>query len=60
MQVVSIYYLHSQLTQENIMGSHNQITYEYFCVLGGLANHKCAKRHLYNGSYYYNTYHYID
>ena len=39
------------------MGSHNQITYEYFCVLGGLSNPRCAKCHRHNGSYTYFTYH---
>lgn len=35
----------------------NQITYEYFCVLGGLANPKCYKIQHRNGSYHYETYH---
>ena len=36
----------------------NQITYEYFCVLGGLANPRCAKRPVYNGKHFMSyTYH---
>lgn len=37
----------------------NQITYEYFCVLGGLANPQVAKMHCHNGSHTYFTYHLI-
>ena len=36
---------------------YNQITYEYFCVLGGLANSKCYKLLKHNGSHTYFTYH---
>ncbi len=39
------------------MNSSNQITYEYFCVLGGLSNPRCAKCHRRNGSHEYFTYH---
>jgi len=39
------------------MGSHNQITYEYFCVLGGLASGRCYKCERHNGTYVYFTYH---
>jgi len=35
----------------------NQITYEYFCVLGGLADKRCYKILNQNGSYIYFTYH---
>ncbi len=37
--------------------SADQITYEYFCVLGGLAKGKCFKILRHNGSYNYFTYH---
>lgn len=36
----------------------NQITYEYFCVLGGLSNPRASKVERRNGSYVYHTYHY--
>ena len=39
------------------MTTSNQITYEYFCVLGGLANPRCAKQAHHNGSLTYFTYH---
>jgi hypothetical protein len=39
------------------MGSHNQITYLYFCTLGGLAHPRTAKRQMWNGIHYYETYH---
>jgi hypothetical protein len=39
------------------MTSANQITYLYFCTLGGLSNPKCGKRQRQNGSYIYFTYH---
>jgi len=42
------------------MNSANQITYEYFCVLGGLANKKCVKVRRANGSHVYFTYHLND
>ena len=38
----------------------NQITYEYFCVLGGLQNPVCAKVLHQNGSHIYFSYHRID
>lgn len=37
----------------------NQITYLYFCTLGGLTNPSCRKRMHQNGSYVYYTYHLI-
>ena len=37
--------------------SGNKITYEYFCVLGGLASAKVQKIQHNNGSYVYFTYH---
>ena len=37
--------------------SSNQITYLYFCTLGGLANPKCRKLQHHNGTYVYYTYH---
>jgi len=39
------------------LSNANQITYLYFCTLGGLSNSKCAKRLRQNGSYTYFTYH---
>jgi hypothetical protein len=30
-----------------------EITYLYFCTLGGLANPRCHKRHLINGRFAY-------
>jgi len=39
------------------MGQHNQITYEYFCVLGGLSNPRCVKVLRRNGTHIYFTYH---
>lgn len=38
----------------------NQITYEFFCLMGGLSNPKMAKVQRRNGSYVYYTYHRID
>lgn len=38
----------------------NQITYEYFCILGGLANPKVRKVERSNGSYVYFTYHLVS
>jgi len=38
----------------------NQITYEYFCLLGGLANPNICKVERRNGTYVYHTYHLID
>ena len=35
----------------------NQITYLYFCTLGGLSNPKCTKVERHNGSQIYFTYH---
>lgn len=37
----------------------NEITYEYFCVLGGLSNKRCAKRMHKNGDYIYFTYYLV-
>jgi len=37
----------------------NQITYLYFCTLGGLSNPKCQKIRRTNGTYIYFTYHLI-
>ncbi|MCK9513680.1 MAG: hypothetical protein M0R28_20985 [Pigmentiphaga sp.] len=44
----------------NAASSANQITYLYFCTLGGLANPKCAKIARRNGSHIYFTYHLIS
>jgi len=38
----------------------NQITYQYFCLLGGLENPRCEKILRRNGSYTYFTYHLVD
>lgn len=38
----------------------NEITYEYFCLLGGLENNKCVKIQRRNGSHVYYTYHNIS
>jgi len=38
----------------------DQITYEYFCVLGGLSNPRCQKRLHRNGSHSYFTYHLVE
>jgi len=38
----------------------NQITYEYFCVLGGLSNRRLHKVERHNGSHVYHTYHLIS
>lgn len=35
----------------------NQITYEYFCVLGGLSHPAVAKIQRQNGTHIYYTYH---
>lgn len=40
--------------------SGNMITYEYFCVLGGLANPRVQKVQHWNGTYCYYTYHLVD
>ena len=37
----------------------NQITYEYFCVLGGLANPRVQKVMRHNGTHVYYTYHLV-
>jgi hypothetical protein len=37
--------------------AHNQITYLYFCTLGGLANSRVYKVQRQNGSHVYFTYH---
>ena len=42
------------------MNCANQITYEYFCVLGGLSNARCGKKMHKNGDYIYFTYHLLD
>jgi len=36
-----------------------QITYNYFCVLGGLSNPRCSTKSIYLGEYYWNTEYYI-
>lgn len=38
----------------------NQITYLYFCTLGGLSNSRVRKVLHYNGTYTYFTYHLTD
>jgi len=39
----------------------NQITYEYFCLLGALRNPRCAKVAVYNGPHFmFWTYHDIS
>lgn len=38
----------------------NQITYDGFCFMGGLANERLAKVARQNGSFTYFTYHRID
>jgi len=38
----------------------NEITYEYFCLLGALENPKCVKVQHNNGSHVYYTYHDIS
>lgn len=38
----------------------NQITYEYFCTLGGLSNSKCRKVQHQNGTQIYFTYHLVS
>lgn len=38
-------------------GLHNQITYLYFCTLGGLTNPTCVKIMRQNGTHIYFTYH---
>lgn len=38
----------------------NQITYLYFCTLGGLANPAVQKIERRNGSYVYYTYHLLS
>lgn len=35
----------------------NQITYLFFCTLGGLSNPRCSKVLRRNGSHCYETYH---
>jgi len=37
----------------------NQITYKYFCLLGGLQNPNVQRVEHRNGSYIYSTYHLI-
>jgi hypothetical protein len=37
----------------------NQITYEYFCVLGGLSDDRARKIQRQNGTHVYFTYHYL-
>ena len=39
--------------------SANQITYEYFCVLGGLNNPRARKIQRMNGTQVYFTYHFL-
>lgn len=38
----------------------NQITYLYFCTLGGLSSPRVQKVTRHNGSYTYFTYHLVD
>lgn len=38
----------------------NQITYLYFCTLGGLTNPRATKVEHHNGSHVYFTYHYLS
>jgi hypothetical protein len=38
-------------------GTSNQITYEYFCLRGGLANGRNQKIQKSNGRHTYSTYH---
>ena len=38
----------------------NQISYRYFCALGGLSNPRCGKMQHWNGNHHYATYHLID
>lgn len=38
----------------------NEITYLYFCTLGGLANPRCRKVMRTNGTHVYFTYHLED
>lgn len=38
----------------------NQITYEYFCLLGGLSSPRVQKVERRNGTHVYYTYHLID
>jgi len=38
----------------------NQITYDCFCFMGGLANGRLAKVEHRNGSHVYHTYHRVD
>ncbi len=42
-----------------MLGQHNQITYLYFCTLGGLSHPRCRKAHRQNGNHTYFTYHLI-
>lgn len=38
----------------------NQISYLYFCTLGGLQDPRCSKIEHRNGTYIYYTYHLIS
>ena len=38
----------------------NQITYECFCLMGGLSNGRLSKIQHFNGTHHYDTYHRID
>ncbi len=38
----------------------NQITYLYFCTLGGLTNPRLQKIERHNGTYTYFTYHFLS
>ena len=38
----------------------NQITYAYFCQLGGLSSPRVCKVQRNNGTYVYYTYHLVD
>ena len=48
-----------QLVEYNVesLGTHNQISYSYFCALGGLAHPRTVRRERTNGSQVYVTYH---
>lgn len=42
------------------VSNSNQISYEYFCILGGLANPRTRKVERRNGTMLYYTYHLIS
>lgn len=43
-----------------MVSTRNQITYEYFCLLGGLSNKNVCRVQRQNGSHKYDTYHLIS